>query len=135
MSPQIVVAGAVLAESAGGRSVLIAQRCRPPELAGRWELPGGKVMPGETESAALARELAEELGLDADAITVGERLGSDVVLSPQMTLRAYLVRLIRGEPRPDDHQALRWVTAVQLADVDWVPADRAWLPELARALW
>ena len=135
MSPQIVVAGAVLAEAAAGRTVLIAQRCRPPELAGRWELPGGKVMPGETESAALARELAEELGLDADAITVGERLGSDVVLSPQMTLRAYLVRLIRGEPRPDDHQALRWVTAVQLADVDWVPADQAWLPELARALW
>jgi len=135
MSPQIVVAGAVLAESAAGRMVLIAQRRRPPELAGRWELPGGKVMPGESEPAALARELGEELGLDAGAIMVGERLGTDVVLNPQMTLRAYLVSLIRGEPRPDDHQALRWVSAVQLADVDWVPADRAWLPELAQALW
>ena len=135
MSPQIVVAGAVLAESVAGRAVLIAQRGRPPELAGRWELPGGKVMPGESESAALARELSEELGLDPEAITVGERLGADVVLNPQMTLRAYLVSLIRGEPRPNDHQALRWVTAVQLGDVDWVPADRAWLPELARALW
>lgn len=135
MSPQIVVAGAVLAESVAGRTVLIAQRRHPPELAGRWELPGGKVMPGESESAALARELSEELGLDPEAITVGERLGADVVLNPQMTLRAYLVILIRGEPRPDDHQALRWVTAVQLGDIDWVPADRAWLPELARALW
>ncbi|WP_409428692.1 (deoxy)nucleoside triphosphate pyrophosphohydrolase [Mycobacterium sp. SMC-11] len=154
MSPQIVVAGAVLAESAAGRTVLIAQRRRPPELAGRWELPGGKVMPGESESAALARELGEELGLDAGAIVVGERLGADVVLGPavqrgstqesgswdrrtdpDMILRAYLVRLTSGEPQAHDHQALRWVTAVQLADVDWVPADRAWLPELAQALW
>jgi 8-oxo-dGTP diphosphatase len=130
MPTQIVVAGAVIV----GPAVLIAQRRRPPELAGRWELPGGKVMPGESEPAALARELAEELGLDAEAITVGERLGADVVLDSGMTLRAYRVSLARGEPRPDDHQALRWVTAVDLPGVDWVPADRAWLSELARAL-
>ncbi|MGV0733170.1 (deoxy)nucleoside triphosphate pyrophosphohydrolase [Mycolicibacter sinensis] len=130
MPTQIVVAGAVIV----GSAVLIAQRRRPPELAGLWELPGGKVMPGESEPAALVRELAEELGLDAAAITVGERLGADVVLNPQMTLRAYLVSLKCGEPRPDDHQALRWVTAVELRDVDWVPADRAWLADLARAL-
>lgn len=130
MPTQIVVAGAVIV----GSAVLIAQRRRPPELAGLWELPGGKVMSGESEPAALVRELAEELGLDAAAITVGERLGADVVLNPQMTLRAYLVSLKCGEPRPDDHQALRWVTAVELRDVDWVPADRAWLADLARAL-
>ena len=130
MPTQIVVAGALIV----GPTVLIAQRRRPPELAGRWELPGGKVMPGESEPAALARELAEELGLDAEAITVGERLGADVELDSGMTLRAYRVSLARGEPRPHDHQALRWVTAVDLPDVDWVPADRAWLIELARAL-
>jgi 8-oxo-dGTP diphosphatase len=130
MPTQIVVAGAVIV----GPTVLIAQRRRPPELAGRWELPGGKVMPGESEPAALARELAEELGLDAEALTVGERLGADVELDSGMTLRAYRVSLARGEPRPHDHQALRWVTAVDLPVVDWVPADRAWLIELARAL-
>ena len=54
MVNQIVVAGAIVAES----MVLIAQRTRPPELAGRWELPGGKVAAGEAEPAALARELA-----------------------------------------------------------------------------
>ncbi|HTM85649.1 MAG TPA: NUDIX domain-containing protein [Mycobacterium sp.] len=134
MPTQIVVAGAVIAQSEVGPVVLIAQRRRPPELAGRWELPGGKVMPDESETAALARELAEELGLDPDAITVGERLGADVALSPGMTLRAYRVALVRGEPRPDDHQAIRWVSAVELPDVDWVPADKAWLAELTRAL-
>lgn len=59
MLNQIVVAGAIVR----GCTVLVAQRVRPPELAGRWELPGGKVAAGETERAALARELAEELGL------------------------------------------------------------------------
>lgn len=50
MLNQIVVAGAIVR----GCTVLVAQRVRPPELAGRWELPGGKVAAGETERAALA---------------------------------------------------------------------------------
>jgi 8-oxo-dGTP diphosphatase len=130
MSTQIVVAGAVLRDS----TVLVAQRARPPELAGRWELPGGKVAPGETEPEALARELAEELGLDVGDVAVGDRLGHDISLNDATTLRAYLVRLSRGEPHPHDHRALRWVTAVELPDVDWVPADREWLADLAAAL-
>ena len=130
MPTQIVVAGAVIC----GSAVLVAQRSRPPELAGRWELPGGKVAPGETEPDALARELAEELGLEVTDVVVGERLGDDVALNGTTTLRAYRVQLIRGEPQPHDHQALRWVTAAELADVDWVPADRGWLEDLTRVL-
>jgi 8-oxo-dGTP diphosphatase len=130
MPTQIVVAGAVIS----GPTVLVAQRARPPELAGRWELPGGKVAPGETERDALARELAEELGLEVGDVAVGERLGADIPLNDTTTLRAYRVRLIRGEPHPHDHRALRWVTAAGLHEVDWVPADRGWLADLAQAL-
>jgi 8-oxo-dGTP diphosphatase len=130
MPTQIVVAGAVIS----GSTVLVAQRVRPPELAGRWELPGGKVAPGESERDALARELAEELGLEVGDFAVGDRLGDDVPLNDTATLRAYRVRLLRGEPHPHDHRALRWVTAAELHDVDWVPADRAWLSELTKAL-
>jgi 8-oxo-dGTP diphosphatase len=130
MPTQIVVAAAVIS----GSRVLVAQRVRPPELAGRWELPGGKVAPGETEREALARELAEELGLRTGDVAVGDRLGADIPLNEAMTLRAYRVRLLAGEPHPRDHRALRWVTAAELHDVDWVPADRGWLPDLTRAL-
>lgn len=130
MPTQIVVAAALIC----GSRLLVAQRDRPPQLAGRWELPGGKVAPGETERAALARELAEELGLQTGDVAVGDRLGDDIAVDGDITLRAYRVRLIRGEPRAHDHRALRWVTAAELHDLDWVPADRGWLGDLARAL-
>jgi 8-oxo-dGTP diphosphatase len=128
MSAQIVVAGALIV----GAKLLVAQRGRPPELAGRWELPGGKVGPGETDATALARELAEELGID---VSVGARLGHDVALSDRTTLRAYLVtQTCDRVARANDHRALRWVAVAELERLDWVPADRAWVPELTRAI-
>ena len=127
MPHQIVVAGALIA----GPRLLVAQRERPPELAGLWELPGGKVASGETEEAGLARELLEELGVE---VTVGGRLGADVALNETTTLRAYRVTQTAGALQPIDHRALRWVTADELADLPWVPADRAWLRALALAL-
>jgi len=124
---QIVVAGALIS----GGTLLVAQRERPPELAGLWELPGGKVAAGESDAAALVRELEEELGVE---VTVGERLGRDVALNDRMTLRAYLVTQTGGTVQPRDHRALRWVTADELDGLAWVPADRGWVPDLAAAL-
>lgn len=127
MPIQIVVAGALIA----GRTLLVAQRARPPELAGLWELPGGKVAPGESEAAALVRELDEELGIK---VVVGARLGEDVVLNEDITLRAFLVTRLGGSISAREHRALYWVTVEELDGLAWVPADRAWLPELVRAL-
>jgi 8-oxo-dGTP diphosphatase len=127
VSNQIVVAGALIS----GPLLLVAQRARPPELAGLWELPGGKVAAGESDAAALARELHEELGVD---VTVGPRVGADVALTETMTLRAYRVTQTGGALHPNDHRSLRWVSADELDGLPWVPADRAWVGELTAAL-
>jgi 8-oxo-dGTP diphosphatase len=127
MSTQIVVAGALIRDG----QLLVAQRARPPELAGLWELPGGKVTPGESDTQGLARELREELGVD---VTVGARVGADVTLSAAMVLRAYRVHLTGGTIAAHDHRALRWVSVGELQELAWVPADTAWLPDLKAAL-
>ena len=128
LTPNLIVVAGALVE---GGSLLVAQRSRPPELAGLWELPGGKVAVGERDEDALARELREELGID---VTVGARLGDDVALGASIVLRAYLVTQTGGVLQPIDHRALRWVGADELDGLPWVPADRAWLPELSQAL-
>ena len=127
MPNQIVVAGALIS----GSSLLGAQRARPPELAGLWELPGGKVAAGESDATGLARELREELGVE---VVVGDRLGADVALNATTTLRAYRVTQTGGALHPNDHRALRWVCVDELEGLPWVLADRAWLPELIQAL-
>ncbi|MBV0917484.1 (deoxy)nucleoside triphosphate pyrophosphohydrolase [Mycobacteroides chelonae] len=123
----IVVAGAVI----DGDELLIAQRSKPAELAGQWELPGGKVAEGESEPQALARELREELGIEVEVDT---RVGEDVVVG-NLVLRAYRARVHDGGiPHPHEHLALRWVTADELDTVEWVAADAGWIPALRAAL-
>lgn len=124
---RIVVGAAVVRD---GR-VLAARRTRPAAAAGRWELPGGGVEPGEDEATALARELREELALHD--VGVGERLGPEVALPGGRVLRIRVCRT-DGEPAALEHDALRWLGPDELDGVDWLDADRAVLPELATLL-
>jgi 8-oxo-dGTP diphosphatase len=124
-----VVVGAVVRD---GRTVLAAQRARPPSAAGRWEFPGGRVEAGEDERCALVRECREELTAD---VVVGERVGPDLVLPSGWVLRLYLAELAPGaQPVAVEHRALRWVSADQFAELDWLDADRIALPAVAEAL-
>jgi 8-oxo-dGTP diphosphatase len=127
MHQAAVVAAAIVRD---GR-VLAACRADPPELAGQWELPGGKVDPGETDGQALVRECAEELGV---TVLVGERLGPELVTAGGRPLRAYRCTLVAGEPAPLEHRALRWLTAGELGEVTWLPVDLALLDDLRAAL-
>lgn len=129
--PSVVVGAAIVR----GGTVLAAQRARPPELAGRWELPGGQVEPGESEVAGLRRECREELGADVEIL---RRFGPDLPLGSRAArvLRVYLCELASGSPEPvaREHSELRWVAADQLHALDWLEADRVLLPELVAAL-
>ncbi|MET9258301.1 (deoxy)nucleoside triphosphate pyrophosphohydrolase [Streptomyces sp. NPDC003717] len=118
--PERIVVGAALID--GGR-LLAARRSAPPELAGRWELPGGKVEAGERPEAALVRELREELGVDAEA---GERVPGRWPLRDPFVLHVWTARLRPGSAAPEplqDHDALRWLTAAEIWDVPWLDQD------------
>ncbi|MEU4075705.1 (deoxy)nucleoside triphosphate pyrophosphohydrolase [Streptomyces venezuelae] len=124
----VVVAGALYDR---GR-LLAARRSAPVELAGRWELPGGKLEPGESPEAALVRELREELGVDVEP---GERIPGEWPLKPGYVLRVWTARLLSGEPRPlEDHDELRWLSRSELDSVDWLDQDRPAVAEAARWL-
>lgn len=123
-----VVAGAVIR---AGR-LLLAQRTYPPEVAGLWELPGGKVHEGESRAQALRRELREELAIE---VRVGESVGRPVSIGADRRLVALAAELVEGDPTPSEHSALRWVDAAELAALDdLVPADATWLPALIELL-
>lgn len=123
--PLVVVAGALIS----GATVLAARKGGSGAGAGKWELPGGKVGFGESERAALAREMQEELGV---AVDVAERIGGDVDLGGG-TLRAYRVHA-HGALTPIEHDQLRRLSAAELDAVDWLPADRQLLPALRTLL-
>ncbi|MCM1939027.1 (deoxy)nucleoside triphosphate pyrophosphohydrolase [Streptomyces sp. G3] len=127
MTERIVV-GAALVE--GGR-LLAARRSAPAELAGRWELPGGKVEAGETPEAALVRELREELGVAAET---GERVPGQWPLRAPFVLQVWTARLLPGSAAPEpleDHDALRWLTPAQVWGVPWLEQD---VPAVERVL-
>jgi len=127
-TPLIIVGAAIVVD---GR-VLGCERAEPPESAGRWEFPGGKVEPGESDVDALVRECEEELGV---VVAVGDRIGADVPLAHgRALLRVWLARLVRGEPQALEHRSLRWFSADDLDTVPWLPADAPIVAELARVL-
>ena len=104
--------------------VLGAQRTYPADLAGLWELPGGKVHAGEADLEALVRECREELGVEVD---VEARLGD--ARDDGLCMLLYAARLRSGTPQPlQDHSALRWVALGEIDELDWLPVDDKLLP-------
>jgi len=115
----VCVVGAAIFDDAG--RLLAARRLEPPALAGGWELPGGKVEPGESDEGALVRECREELGV---VIRLVRRVAGDWPMSGDAVLRVWTAEVIEGEPRAlEDHSELRWLEPGHWFDVAWLTAD------------
>ena len=108
--------------------LLVARRTAPPQFAGMWEFPGGKIEQGESAEQALHRELDEELGV---RVRLGAELEGTTAtgwpLNERAAMRVWFAALVDGEPRPlEDHDELRWVdlrNREEVLDLPWIPAD------------
>jgi 8-oxo-dGTP diphosphatase len=116
--PIAVTAAVIVAD---GRVLLMR---RPPgdRLAGLWELPGGKVEPGESPEECLARELAEECSL---TVTVGRFFAESVYRYPHahIKLLAFWVDTWTGELELRAHDDHRWVRPLEAEELTLAPAD------------
>lgn len=123
-----VVGGAVLDSLATPSRLLAARRTAPPQFAGMWEFPDGKIEVGESAEQALHRELLEELGV---RVRLGAELESESAdgwpLNERAAMRVWFAELVGGEPCPlQDHDELRWVdlgNRHEVLDLPWIPAD------------
>ncbi|MFN8099114.1 MAG: (deoxy)nucleoside triphosphate pyrophosphohydrolase [Dermatophilaceae bacterium] len=136
--PRIDVVAALLVDSlVVPTRVLAAQRTEPPALAGGWEIPGGKVEPGESPEAAVRRELREELGV---GLVLGMAVDGPIEgwwpLGARYRMRVWLAEVSDGLPAPlEDHEQLCWLGPEDVWSVNWLPANRPILEAALALLW
>ena len=126
LTPVVISVVAAVIEREG--RLLVTRRPAGTHLEGYWEFPGGKVAPGETHRASLARELQEELGCDCE---VGDEIFTTDHAYPDRTVRLHFHRCTLAEdPRPMLGQEMRWIARADLRTLQFPPADEtliAWL--------
>jgi 8-oxo-dGTP diphosphatase len=131
--PMMLVVAAALVDGAG--RVLVQQRPPGKALAGLWEFPGGKVEPGETPEAALARELDEELGIGVNAAALQPlTFASEPLAERHLLLLLYVCRAWTGVPQALDATALAWHAPADLRALAMPPADLPFIAALEAAV-
>ena len=124
---RIVVTAAVIERDG---AYLVTRRQEGVHLEGYWEFPGGKCDAGETLSACLARELREELDVEA---RVGDEMFTTTHPYPERIVELHFFRCeIVGEPRPQQGQEMRWVRRDELQALEFPPADAELIEVLGR---
>lgn len=119
-----VVAAVIKAVKEDGRTMIFATQRGYGEFKGGWEFPGGKIEAGETPQEALKREIMEELDTE---VAVGEWIETVEYDYPgfHLSMDCFWCEIVKGDLVLKEHEAARWLTREELADVEWLPADVA----------
>jgi 8-oxo-dGTP diphosphatase len=110
--------------------VLICQRKSGGKHALKWEFPGGKVEPGKDSASALARELREELQIEA---TIGPMIHAENVRysnGPRISLEFYQVTEFSGEPVNLEFEQIVWEERTKLTRYDFLAGDIEFVKKL-----
>lgn len=113
----------------GDGRILITQRAKHAHQGGLWEFPGGKLEEGEPVQQALARELAEEVGIQVQTATPLIKINHDYG-DRHVLLDVWNVSAFAGQARGCEGQAMRWVDAEQLREFSFPAAN---IPIIAAA--
>ncbi|MGO4998003.1 8-oxo-dGTP diphosphatase MutT [Oceanisphaera sp. W20_SRM_FM3] len=116
----ILVAVGVIENAQG--EIFICRRNANQHQANKWEFPGGKVEAGETVAQALARELAEEVGISVLACEPFMQIEHDYG-DKHVTLAIRKVTAFSGEPHGLEGQPSRWVAVSELEQYDFPEAN------------
>ncbi len=114
--------------------ILICQRRADDRHPLRWEFPGGKVEPGERPREALARELVEELAIDAEIGPEITRYEYEYPGRPRILLYFFHVTRFRGEPRSLAFEQIRWEPGARLTEFDFLEGDVDFVERLSKGL-
>ena len=111
--------------------VLIGQRRPDQPMARLWEFPGGKIEAGESPEQALARELEEELGIQATNGPRVTRVRHNYRHGGAVDLQFYAVHEFSGELQNRIYHEVRWVRLEELPSYEFLAADRGLIRDLA----
>ena len=113
-----------------GDKFMICQRPANKARALLWEFVGGKVEPGETKAQALIRECKEELDI---ALSVGSIFMDVTHEYPDITVHLTLFNTViaDGTPKKLEHNDIKWITADEIPNYEFCPADKEILEKIA----
>ena len=132
---KIIVSGAVILRTSPNtnkKEIFATQRGYGNYKDG-WEIPGGKLEPGETPEDCIVREIREELATEIKAERILGVVDYDYP-NFHLTMHCILCTIVSGELKLLEHEAAKWLSKETLRSVDWLPADQVILEKIEEIL-